>query len=206
MFYDKHFLCYNLAKAFYMHKKGQDMPYSPIFQEKVTEAASIILHLAGGRISYFKLVKLLYLADRRAIEEWERPITYDTFASLPRGPVGSNTCNLARGKPSISEFWDQYIETINRDVRIKDKYPKIRKLSPIEVNLIEDIFAKYGHMNRYALARLTETLPEWKNPGGSSFPIELGYLLKKLHYNEEEIKRIEFEIQQDSELDALLSV
>ena len=182
------------------------MPYSPIFQKKVTEAASIILHLAGGRISYLKLVKLLYLADRKAIEQWERPITYDTFASLPRGPVGSNTCNLARGISSDSQFWDQYIETIGMDVRIKGEYPKIRKLSPIEIDLIEEIFKKYRYLNKYKLAELTERLPEWKNPGSSSFPIDLEELLKKLHFSQEDIVRINYEIQQDSELDAILSV
>jgi uncharacterized phage-associated protein len=182
------------------------MPYSQVFQEKVTEAASIILHHAGGSISYLSLVKLIYLADRRALELWEKPITYDTFASLPLGPVGSNTCNLARGISTDSTFWGQYIETFGKDVRIKSEYPKIKKLSPDEINLIEEIYSKYGHMGKYELARFTEKLPEWKNPGKSSFPIELRELLNILNFNKEDSIRIESEIQQDSELDALLSV
>jgi len=183
------------------------MPYSPIFQEKVTEAASIILFHAHGKMSYLKLIKLLYLADRKALEQWEVPITYDTYASLPHGPVGSGTCDLARGLVEDAQYWEQYIETVGMDVRIKGEYPKIRKLSRDEIALIEEIYFKYRHYTKYQLAELTEKLPEWRNPGESSYPLPLEDILQKgFQLNIGEVKRIRSEVMQNSELDVLLSV
>jgi hypothetical protein len=41
--------------------------------EKATEAAAKFLKLRGGRMSYLKLIKLLYLLDREALLRWGRP-------------------------------------------------------------------------------------------------------------------------------------
>ena len=106
--------------------RRQNLPYSPTFEQRATEASSILLQKSGGRMSYMKLVKLLYIADRKALEEWEHPITYDTFASLPRGPVVSSTLNLAKGLYPDKDYWNQYIEQINKDVKIRTEYPKIK--------------------------------------------------------------------------------
>ena len=35
-------------------------------------------------MSYMKLIKLLYLADREALARWGRPITTDQYVSTPR--------------------------------------------------------------------------------------------------------------------------
>jgi uncharacterized phage-associated protein len=184
-------------------RRCQNMPYSPIFEQKATEAASILLRLSGGEMSRLKLIKLLYFADRKALEEWERPITYDNFASLPKGPVVSSILNLARGKYPHSEYWDQYIEKIGINVKIRGEFPKIKKLSPADVKLLTKIFAKYGKYTGFDLADMSEKLPEWRNPGTSSYPIELPDLLKKLHYDTEEIERISSEILEKGALDSL---
>src|SRR4051812_9596906 len=48
-------------------------------EQKATQAAARLLELRGGRISYLKLIKLLYLADREALLQWGRPITTDSY-------------------------------------------------------------------------------------------------------------------------------
>jgi uncharacterized phage-associated protein len=181
------------------------MPYNPTYQQRVTEAASILLKESGGKMSYMKLIKLLYLADRQAFKDWEHPITYDTYASLPMGPVLSSTLNLAKGLSPDKNIWDQYIELDNKDVKIKGEYPKIRKLSPADVKLLQKIYAEFGKFDQFQLAKISEKLPEWKNPGSTSFPIELHELLKVLEYSDEEIERISLEIQDRSALDSIFS-
>jgi len=42
--------------------------------ERATQAAARLLQRRGGRMSYMKLLKLLYLADRKALLSVGRPI------------------------------------------------------------------------------------------------------------------------------------
>ncbi|MGH7718763.1 MAG: hypothetical protein ACREON_07970 [Gemmatimonadaceae bacterium] len=44
-------------------------------EDKTTQAAARLIEREGGEINVMKLVKLLYLAERRALLEWGRPIT-----------------------------------------------------------------------------------------------------------------------------------
>src|ERR1039457_6692110 len=68
-----------------------------LFNEaKATQAATQFLRLRGGRISYIKLIKLLYLADREALIRWGRPITTDCYVSMDVGPVVSRIYDLIR--------------------------------------------------------------------------------------------------------------
>jgi hypothetical protein len=41
-----------------------------------------------------KLIKSLYLADRTALIRLFRPVTFDSYCSLPYGPNLSRTLNL----------------------------------------------------------------------------------------------------------------
>ena len=43
-------------------------------ERRATEAAARFLKLRGGRMSYLKLIKLLYLLDREALLRWGRPV------------------------------------------------------------------------------------------------------------------------------------
>jgi len=56
----------------------------PGFNEaKATQAAALLLKLRGGRMNYMKLIKLLYLVDRTALIRWGRPVTFDSYCSMP---------------------------------------------------------------------------------------------------------------------------
>ena len=63
-------------------------------QRKAAHAASVFLRLRGNKMSYLKLIKLLYLLDRTALERWERPVTGDRYVSMKLGPVLSNVRDL----------------------------------------------------------------------------------------------------------------
>jgi uncharacterized phage-associated protein len=45
-------------------------------------------------MSFLKLIKLMYLADRRALLEQGRSITFDRYVSMDHGAVLSQTYNL----------------------------------------------------------------------------------------------------------------
>jgi len=144
-------------------------------EEKTTQAAALLLKLRKDKMSYMKLIKLLYLADREALLEWGRPITFDSYVSMKAGPVLSRTLNLINegAEPGKDSFWNKHISPPqNYDVELKDD-PGIDELSEAEIALLERIFAQYGKMGRWDLINnVMHKLPEWRNPGGSSLPIE----------------------------------
>jgi hypothetical protein len=39
-------------------------------EKKATEVAAFLLKMRGGKMSYLKLIKLLYLADRESLSRW----------------------------------------------------------------------------------------------------------------------------------------
>ena len=55
--------------------------------EKAIQASALLLKLKGGRMKYIGLLKMLYIADRIALERLEMPITGDCYFSMKYGPV-----------------------------------------------------------------------------------------------------------------------
>ncbi len=86
----------------------------PRFNERrATEAAAKFLKLRGGRMSYLKLIKLLYLLDREALLRWGRPVTTDRYVSMDNGPVVSRIYDLIREEPApgTDPVWRRFIST-----------------------------------------------------------------------------------------------
>jgi uncharacterized phage-associated protein len=158
---------------------------------KATQAAAYFLALRGGQMHYIKLVKLLYLADREALLRWGVPLTTDRHVSMDNGPVTSRILNLItedRPKP----IWSQFISAPlgEYEVRLLKPAPKDR-LSRAEEKLMQEIFDRYGHRNRWdIIENVMHKLPEWQDPQGSSIPIQLRDILRGAGESEEEIRAV----------------
>lgn len=170
----------------------------PVFNErKATQVAASFIKLCGGKLNYMKLIKLMYLAERRALLNWGRPITYDSYFSLKHGPILSTTLDLiSEGEqPDSGHVWFKYISVPhNYEVSLsQDCSPD--DLSEAEEFLLNQIFQEYGYFNKWDLVdHLHSDLPEWKNPGRSSIPITYRDILMAGGRLEEEIQFIEEEI------------
>jgi uncharacterized phage-associated protein len=174
-------------------------------EEKATEAAARLLRLRGGNMSHLKLIKLLYLLDREAYVRWGRPITYDSYVSMPHGPVLSFTLDRIN-EPEYSEgaYWHKYIAPkANHEVRLVGEAVPNEHLSRAEEELIDEVFAKFGGMNRWELRDFTHTLPEWADPQGSSLPIDPADILRNSGYSEEQIREIENDLEEARLAEAL---
>lgn len=172
--------------------------------EKVTEAAAFILGLRGGRMHYIKLLKLLYIADRQALAEWGIPVSHDRYVSMDNGPVLSQTYNLIK---EGGRFWSDYISAPFGDYEVRlitEQPPKPKKMSRAEEDLLNRIFAEYGHKNRWDLVDYAHTFPEWEDPHGSSIPIQLEQVLEALDESAEDIRAIVAELEQERKIDEKL--
>ncbi|HEX8319245.1 Panacea domain-containing protein [Longimicrobium sp.] len=166
-------------------------------EEKATQAAARLLQLRGGRMSYMKLIKLLYLTEREALVRFGAPLTSDSYVSMPYGPVLSATLNRIN-EPEMYEdgYWDKYIgPKRNYEVALKNPGAAVPndQLSPAEETLIDEIFRRYGHMDRWELVKFTHTLPEWTDPEGSSLPISPDEILLSEGYSTEDVAEMKAE-------------
>ena len=171
--------------------------------QKSAEAASKLLQLAGGKLNYMVLVKLLYLADREALIRLECPITGDRMASLPYGPVLGRILNLIRGGPideGDSPWFDAVSPPDGYDVKLV-AHAGDKNLSGAEENILNEIFDKYGRKSWQELSRITHQLPEWVDPNGGSLPIQREQILLFSGRTLEEIGRLKEELASLEKLD-----
>lgn len=55
---------------------------------------------AGGKPTQYDLLKTLFLADRRHLNEYGRPVSFDNYVAMIHGPVPSCAYDLLKGDPN----------------------------------------------------------------------------------------------------------
>jgi uncharacterized phage-associated protein len=166
-------------------------------EAKATEATALFLRLRGGQMHYMKLIKLLYLADRIALQQWGIPITTDSYVSMDHGPVVSTIYDLIRGRVE-GPTWKEYITPPmgdgGKEVALV-RPPKLSRLSRAEEGVIKEVFDQYGKWNRYKLRDFVmHRLPEWQDPEGTLIPIRIADILSASGTDQDEIRAIEKEL------------
>jgi uncharacterized phage-associated protein len=157
---------------------------------KATQVAARFLQRSGGAMQHLALIKLLYKADREALRRWGVPVTTARHVSMKLGPVVSEIYDLikASGNPDAHpSFWGAYIKRQSAyDVALSQD-PGGSELSRAEEKLIDEIFEVDGQKDGFTLAEETHRIfPEWKDPGSSSYPIELSDILDAIGASEDE--------------------
>lgn len=151
-------------------------------EDRATQAAARLLRLRGGTMSYLKLMKLLYLADRQALRELGRPISYDMYVSMPQGPVLSRTLDLMTAEPEPSAEHRSYWRTLISEPRkwevslLRTEIPN-DQLSAAEEAILDGVFERYGRLSRWEIRDLSHSLPEWRDPQESCVPIRIRDIL-----------------------------
>lgn len=168
-------------------------------EEKATQAALYLLEKSKGNMEYIRLIKLLYLADRKALLDSGRSITTDKFVSMKYGPVLSRV--YANIRNSVSSYWSEHIAISNEaDVKIIKKN-KLLKLSGYEEKILDEIYEKFKNKKTWGkngLIEYTHNLPEWDKKAekeNTSIPIELKTIFKEKIKNEEVLNSVIEEIK-----------
>lgn len=146
---------------------------------KLTQAAAVLLREHGHTMSYMRLVKLLYIANRESLREVGAPIIDDRNVAMKHGPVLSNALDVIRGQSFHSPEWDRFISRQTYEINLTAD-PGIGKLSRFEINKLQRVAAEHAHLGDWELVELTHTFPEWIQnapPEGSSKPIPLEHIL-----------------------------
>ncbi|HUW12125.1 MAG TPA: Panacea domain-containing protein [Anaerolineae bacterium] len=181
----------------------------PRFREdKTTQAAAVLIELSGGKMNYYILLKLLYMADRAALTDMGQPITFDCYYSMSHGPVLSTTYDLLKGTaaPDHGQYWNKHISEQSRYEVTVTAPTTPDKLSDAEINLLRETHARYGHFNRGEFRRLCHaTLAEWQDPHGSATPIEYEDILRVALEDETDAEAIRAELDLMAYVDETLA-
>ena len=158
---------------------------------KSLEAVSYLLDKLGGTAEYIKLIKLLYLVDRKLLEKKGRTVTGDRVYALPLGPILSRTLDRLDGK---DDAWSEYITNPSRyEVKLARLVP-VAALSSAESDVLDEVLVEHGSKTWQELVEFTHTLPEWldKGIGGhrTRVAIELEDIARALGFNPEEIEHL----------------
>lgn len=164
---------------------------------KSIAAAGFLCSLNGGRLNVLHLIKMLYAADRTALLKWHRTITGDKFVSMQHGPVLSRIYDLIRGTaqgPDMAAWAILFNPRYANTVSLKAQ-PDLGPLSERELDLLRESFAKFAHVPVGKLIDfLHNVLPEWKDPGPSSAPIDPRTILLSAGLSEERVAQVEREL------------
>jgi len=158
-------------------------------EKKAIQVVALFMKKRGGAIDLLNLTKLMYLADRAALVRYGKSLTGDRYASMEKGMVLSTTYDLSKGKIQ-GRYWDSYISAPSHNfiMTLLDD-PNIDELSENEMELIEEVFQKYGDKpTAYLIERVHHTLPEWVDVGKSSLIIRYKTVLEKSGWEEEQIE------------------
>jgi len=178
-------------------------------EKKAAQAAAYFLFRAGGPLSVLKLMKLLYLAERRSFEKFGEPMIGDRLVSMPHGPVLSCTYNHMNGElPSVEGGWDFWIaDRAEHDLALRDpdslRSPEqdLLELSDADVGILSDIWDQFGGMDQWELREYThDHCPEWKDPEGSMIPMQPEDFFEALKFTPEQRKAAMAKLRAEDEI------
>lgn len=158
---------------------GDFVPFIPEWfnTRKAAQVTAYFMLKAGGKINILRATKLIYLADRRSMEMREFPLTGDEFVSMKFGPINSYIYSYMTGAAPVRQGeWAEYIAPR----RGYDLWPSqqiegddLDELSLSDIRLLDETWDEFKDIgDQFDLADWTHKYcPEWRDPSGSSIPI-----------------------------------
>lgn len=162
-------------------------------EKKLTEATIFFLLQQNTRnINILKLMKLLYLSERKSFEMFHTPIIGDSLVSMNKGPVLSMTLERINHGSRKKTYWDKFIsDRANNNVALKQDVAiqsddDLLELSDNDIIVLKQIWFEFGNKNEWDLVDYTHDFcPEWRNPGSSMYPIKYEDLFNALGFSQE---------------------
>lgn len=156
---------------------------------RAIQAAGVVLR-DRGPMDRMRLLKILYIASRKAIEETGKPIIGGRASALENGPLHSEVYDLIRGDAN-DVTWRQFFRNSGHTI-VLEKDPGRLDLSPFEIDTLNATAEWAEQFETFELSRWThENLPEYKKnepSPGSSNPITIDDILDALGFSPEEAR------------------
>src|SRR4030042_778037 len=115
-----------------------------------------------------KLIKLLYLTDKYHIIRYARTVTNDEYWAMDYGLVGSFAKDILGFDPDLLSKEFEYAEKMLKKIDqhrfeqgIHCTIEELDKLSETDIEALDFVSEKFGHLNTRQLIELTHDYPEW---------------------------------------------
>jgi len=182
----------------------------PVVGFQSRKAAQMCAYFAvksEGTIEKLKLAKLVYLAERRFLEETSYPLLFDVFYSLPHGPICSGVLNGIDG--IVHEvIWGEFLARNGNLVVALKKFPRetFDEMSDAEIENLQETWSQFGKKTASQLRNYThEHCPEYTETKKGRIAITYKEVFKALGVAEKEAEMLDNEIKSCRRAEALLS-
>lgn len=180
-------------------------------ERKVAQMAAFFLGQSQEKMPHLKLMGLLYLSDREAVRAFGWTISGNSLISMLHGPILSHTLNLMDGDvESQTGSWEEWISSDKENHELSLRQPldadALDELAPAEIEVLKAIWDKFGAMDKLEIRNWTRRhCAEWKDPKGSSFPIQYDALARAVGFDDASAKELAAQIQAEQEIDHLFA-
>ncbi|GMV83872.1 MAG: hypothetical protein AMXMBFR7_50560 [Planctomycetota bacterium] len=159
--------------------------------KSIQAAAELLAREPGRQMSRLRLIKLLYIADREALKETGRPITWDRWVAMKHGPVLSRFYDVIKGLEVGSTELAKYVDQQGYQIILRSD-PGKGQLNRYEIRKLAELSNRYRDQDEWELVEITHQFPEWikNNPGDSSRQIPLEDILAGVDMDSERIQAV----------------
>jgi len=135
-------------------------------------------------IEKLKLIKLIYLAERRALAKFGLPMIFDEFYSLKDGPICSSALNGINGEID-PETWSSYIvmNQNRRNIALRRAVSRddLDEISDAEIDVLEEVWGTFGSFTAGQIRNWTHNnCPEYTELSHGRVPITYSALLEAI--------------------------
>lgn len=178
----------------------------PFKIDKTIQAAGVLLCSERSRqMSYLRLLKLLYIADRESLRKTGRPIIGARPVAMDYGPLHSEVLDLVKGEAPRGGEWSRYVRTFGYEVELAED-PDRTALSQQEIEVLNAVVADCRELNDWELVEKTHEFPEWKKrhiPGTSQM-ISVEDILDALGWSTDDKNSVLDELRDEVEIERIL--
>lgn len=179
-----------------------------MFKPRVaTAVASYFLERSPEHLlNDIKLMKLMYLAERESLEKFTSTITGSRLVSMRHGPVLSDAYKIMRDDTPNS-FWRAHVrylpyssgEVSENSFKLLKPVDAALYLSEGQMEILADVWEKFGVEEKWKLRHLTHMFPEWNaeaEASNTSIEMPLSDVFSKgLGYDDAEALEMQKEIE-----------
>lgn len=167
------------------------MSYQLDFPKTLAAAAELLRREPGKQMSFLRLLKLLYIADRETLKENGYPMTGDVTVAMKHGPVLSGLYDIIKGHEARSAEFARYIHRTGYSLSLV-KDPGIGELCKNDLKKLGELSERYRDKDDWEIVEETHEFPEWikNNPGDSVRTIPMEDICEALGFESQRIERL----------------
>ncbi len=133
-----------------------DFPYN---SNKATHAILWLLRRNNGCMDKLKLIKLLFYVDRDHLNRYGRPVVGGHYWAMDLGPVSGELKDHVDSATSDAGLPFEICGPYNL---LAKGFPQEGELSESDIEILNEVYEKYAHIESIKLSRLTHALKVWR--------------------------------------------